>query len=157
MLGVRNMYKVYQVQGNDTLMSIASKLGLSVQELANLNGLMVGAVLMPGEYIIIPNSNNNAYFENYTIKKGDTIYNIARERNLVPSQLLRLNGLNDTDVLYVGDVILLPRKGVSFYVTEQDDTLDKVSKKLNASANELARQNDTIYLTNDQLIVYKTV
>ena len=50
---------------------------------------------------------------------------------------------------------MLPRNGVSFYITEADDTLNDVTKGLNVSANELARQNGTIYLMNDQLLVYK--
>ena len=50
---------------------------------------------------------------------------------------------------------MIPRRGVSFYITEMDDTLGKVMRELNVSADELARQNGTIYLTNDQLIVYK--
>ena len=46
------MYKVYQVQSGDTLASVASKLNVSAAELASLNGLMVSAVLVPGQYII---------------------------------------------------------------------------------------------------------
>ena len=97
----------------------------------------------------------NPYFVEYTVKKGDSIYELARRENVDPSQLLRLNGLNETDIIYAGQKIMLPRKGVSFYVTEMDDTLNMILKRLNVSANDLARQNRTIYLTNDQLLVYK--
>lgn len=147
------MYKVYQVQNEDTLASVASKLGISVTNLASLNGLMVSAVLVPGQYIIIPNNSGNEYFDMYLIQKGDTIYELARKYNTDPSSLLRLNGLSNTDIIYPGDEILVPKSGVSFYVTGNDDTLDMVTNKLGVTASDLARQNRIIYLTNDQLIV----
>ena len=150
------MYTIYQVQNGDTLASVASNFGISVNNLSSLNGIMVGSLLNPGDYIVVPKvQNENPYFREYVVKKGDSIYGIARANNISPSQLLRLNGLNDTDIIYPGQKIMLPRNGVSFYITESDDTLNDVTKGLNVSANELARQNGTIYLTNDQLIVYK--
>lgn len=150
------MYTIYQVQNGDTLASVASKFGISAENLSSLNGIMVGSILNPGDYIVVPKVQmENPYFVEYTVKKGDSIYELARRENVDPSQLLKLNGLNETDIIYVGQKIMLPRKGVSFYVTEMDDTLNKVLKRLNISANDLARQNGTIYLTNDQLLVYK--
>ena len=150
------MYTIYQVQNGDTLASVASNFGISVNNLSSLNGIMVGSLLNPGDYIVVPKAQNeNPYFREYVVKKGDSIYGIARANNISPSQLLRLNGLNDTDIIYPDQKIMLPRNGVSFYITESDDTLNDVTKGLNVSANELARQNGTIYLTNDQLIVYK--
>ena len=150
------MYTIYQVQNGDTLASVASKFGISVNNLSSLNGIMVGSLLNPGDYIVVPKvQNENPYFREYTVKKGDNIYEIARANNISPSQLLRLNGLNDTDIIYPDQKIMLPRNGVSFYITEADDTLNDVTKGLNVSANELVRQNGTIYLMNDQLLVYK--
>lgn len=150
------MYTIYQVQNGDTLASVASKFGISVNNLSSLNGIMVGSLLNPGDYIVVPKvQNENPYFREYIVKKGDNIYEIARANNISPSQLLRLNGLNDTDIIYPDQKIMLPRNGVSFYITEADDTLNDVTKGLNVSANELARQNGTIYLMNDQLLVYK--
>ena len=149
------MYTIYQVQNGDTLASVANKLGISVEVLSNLNGIMIGSVLNPGDFIVVPRKDENPYFRGYVVKKGDSIYGIAREHNISPSQLLRLNGLNETDTIYPDQKIMLPRRDVLFYITENDDTLNEVTKKLKVSANDLARQNETIYLTNDQLIVYK--
>lgn len=150
------MYTIYQVQNGDTLASVASKFGISLDTLSSLNGIMVGSILNPGDYIVVPRMQmDNPYFMEYTVKKGDNIYEIARKYNINPSQLLRLNGLNDTDIIYPNQIIMIPRSGVKFYITKMDDTLNDVTKGLNVSANELAKQNGTIYLVNDQLIVYK--
>ena len=87
---------------------------MSAAELASLNGLMVSAVLVPGQYIIVPNNSGNEYFDMYVIQKGDTIYELARKFNTDPTSLLRLNGLNNTDVIYPGDEILVPKMEFHF-------------------------------------------
>ena len=99
--------------------------------------------------------SDNLYFRKYTIQNGDTIYDIARQYDVRPSYLLRLNGLNESDIIYPGETIFVPREDVSFYITGNDDTLNDVIRNLKASASEIANQNSTIYLTNDQLIIYK--
>ena len=149
------MYTIYQVQNGDTLASVANKLGISVEVLSNLNGIMIGSVLNPGDFIVVPRKDENPYFREYVVKKGDNIYEIARTYNVSPSQLLRLNGLNDTDLIYPNQKIMIPKKDVMFYITEADDTLDDVMKFFNVDANKIVSQNKTIYLINDQLIVYK--
>lgn len=150
------MYAIYEVKEGDTLASIASKIGVPIDELSNINGIMVSKILSPGEYIVVPNkTNENLYFKRYNIQKGDTIYDIARRYGINPNDLLRLNGLNNADTIYPDDIIFVPRENVSFYITGMDDTLNGVLKKMNISADELASQNSTIYLTNDQLIIYR--
>ena len=150
------MYTIYQVKNGDTLASVASNFGISAEDLSNLNGIMVGSILTPGDFIVVPQVKvENPYFREYVVKKGDNIYEIARSNNVNPSQLLRLNGLNDTDIIYPGQKILLPRNEVMFYITSDDDTFSDLTKFFKTSANDIVRQNGTIYLTNDQLIVYK--
>lgn len=149
------MYSIYQVMEGETLEDVANKVGISMDELISINGISNGMV-KPLDYVVIPNRNNeNMYFKRYTISKGDTIYSIARRYGVNHSDLLRLNGLNNEDTIYPGDVIFVPKDGVSFYVTGMDDTLLDVSQKMGATPNELSNMNSTIYLTNDQLLVYK--
>ena len=62
------MYSIYEVETNDTLSSVANKVGISIDELASINGIMAGTILTPGQLIIVPNkTNENEYF-----KKKDT-------------------------------------------------------------------------------------
>ena len=150
------MYSVYKVQEGDTLTSIAQKYGILVNDLSQLNGIMVGAILNPGDYIIVPKmENDNMYFSKYTIKDGDTMYSIARRYGIEPKFLLRLNGLNESDIIYTGDNIFVPKEGVQIYITGNDNTLNDVLSSLRISPNDLVNQNSTIYLTNDQLILYR--
>ena len=148
------MYSVYQVMAGEDLEDVALQVGVSAEELMMINGLTSGVI--PGEYVVIPNKmGENMYFRKYTIQKGDTIYSIAREYGISSKNLLRLNGLNENDTIYPGDMILVPKDGTIFYITGMDDTLNDVSSKMGITPNDMGRSNPTIYLTNDQLIVYK--
>ena len=150
------MYTIYQVKSGDTLASIANKYGIPINDLSSINGIMMGTNLNPGDYIVVPKmDNDNLYFTRYTIKDGDTIYSIARRYNVDPKYLLRLNGLNENDTIYSGDYLFVPREGVKFYITGMDNTLNDVTRSLGATPDEVASQNNTIYLTNDQLFVYR--
>lgn len=147
------MYKIYQVAQGDTLLSIAKTLNITPDILATLNGLNINENLIPGTYIVIPKDENN--FVTYTIKKGDTIYEIAKTLNLKEDQLLKLNGLKKDDYIYPGDTINIPKEGIEFYITEENDTLNGLTQKFKTSADTIATQNDTIILVKDQLIIYK--
>lgn len=150
------MYTIYQVKNGDTLASVASDFGISVDNLSNLNGIMVGSVLNPGDFIVVPKKQeDNPYFMEYVVKKGDNVYAIAKAINVNPSFLLRLNGLNDSDIIYPGQKIMIPRSGVKFYITAFDDTFNDLVRFFGVDANEIVSQNRIIYLTSDQLIVYK--
>lgn len=146
------MYTIYQVQSGDTLENIAKKLGVGMDIIMQLNGLNSQTV-MPGMYLVVPQTNT--VFFKYVVKKGDNIYEIARRYNIDPNQLLKLNGLNASDIIYPNQEILIPNSNVKVYVTGEGDTLNKVVKELETTADNIQRQNETIYLLPDQLISVK--
>ena len=146
------MYTIYQVQGGDTLDGIANKLSISKEEIMKLNGL-TNQNVMPGMYLVVP--QKETVLAKYIVKKGDNIYEIARKYNIEPNQLLKLNGLNATDIIYPNQEILIPNSNVKIYITSEGDTLNKVIKELETTAGNIQRQNETIYLLPDQLISIK--
>ena len=96
------------------------------------------------------------YFEYYTIKKGDTIYDIARRYNINPELLAALNGLNNNDYIYPDQIILIPKSGYSYYITKAGDTLDSVANIFNMNRDKMLEENDTIYLLEGQMLVKRT-
>ena len=42
-----------------------------------------------------------------------------------------------------------------FYITENGDTITSVAEKLNVNVLDLLNQNETLYLEDDQMIIYK--
>ena len=95
------------------------------------------------------------YFDYYTIKQGDTLYEIARKYNINPELLATLNGLNMKDYIYPKQVILIPKANYSYYITKSGDTLDSVSSTFGISVDKLLDGNDTIYLLEGQMLVNK--
>ncbi len=53
----------------------------------------------------------------YTVKNGDTLYNIAREFGVTVAELERFNGLPDENLLTVGQDVLIPVSGSIHRVT----------------------------------------
>ena len=70
------MYKVYQVLEGDTLNSISRKLNVSIEDLKGINGIEENTNITPGSFLVVP--AQKSIFMNYTIQKGDTLYNISQ-------------------------------------------------------------------------------
>ena len=146
------MYEIYDIKDGDTLESIAYMYDITVQDIKDINGDVSN--FRAGGNIIVP-KKRNAYFDTYSIKKGDSLYAISKEDGLSPSLLAGLNGLNLNDYIYPGDSIMVPKSGVSVYITAQGDTVDSVIRGMNANRDVFLKENDRIYLYPGQLIVYK--
>ena len=146
------MYEIYDIKDGDTLESIAYMYDITVQDIKDINGDVSN--FRAGGNIIVP-KKRNAYIDTYSIKKGDSLYAISKEYGLSPSLLAGLNGLNLNDYIYPGDSIMVPKSGVSVYITAQGDTVDSVIRGMNANRDVFLKENDRIYLYPGQLIVYK--
>lgn len=97
----------------------------------------------------------NEYYEYYTIKTGDNLYQIAKKYNINPDLLAALNGLNMNDYIYPGQVIMIPKSGYSYYLTKEGDTIDTVANTFGVSVNSLLNDNKILYLLDGQLLVKK--
>ena len=148
------MYKIYQVEYGDTLDIIASKTGSTRETIKNINGFNSDSDLVVGSLIIVP-KNENQVFQNYKVKRGDSIYSIARAYNVDPSTLLLLNGLNKDDMIYPDQELTIPKSGVVVYVTRQGDTIGGIINNLGIDANTLNKENQRMFVVEDQLVVHK--
>lgn len=146
------MYRVYQVMAGDTIESVADKFNITALELTNLNGLM--DQIRPGELLVVP-QERDTIFDMYIVQSGDNVYEIAKKYNVDFGDLLRLNGLDEDDYIYPNQELLVPKQGVSFYITKGEETMTGVADKLGITPYQIVDQNETIYLVPDQLIIYK--
>ena len=145
------MYEIYTVANADTVESIADAFNISPANLYKLNGFNPDFILQPQMNIIVPKVSN-AYFEYYTVKKGDNLYRIAKEYGVDENLLAILNGLNKTDYIYPNQTIVIPQKGVGVYITQQGDTINGIAQGINANLLSLLSQNPQIYLMSEQII-----
>ena len=95
------------------------------------------------------------YYSLYEIKKGDSLYKISKEFNVNTKLLAELNGLNIDDYIYPDQVLLIPKKDVSYYITKDGDTLYTVSNIFDTKESNIVSQNKTIYLLPGQIIFFK--
>lgn len=147
------MYNTYVIKENDTLEDIANKTGSSVSEILRLNGINQFSQLQPGMSLVVPRANT--MFETYTVKKGDTIFSISKQYNVDSGLLHQINGLDEDEFIYPDQQLLIPQKGVNAYITENGDTLAGVALKMGVTPDDLLKQNQTIYLLPQQLILSK--
>ena len=139
------MYKVYQVQGGDTIEKIADLFHTNTDTIRRLNGITGSVMLRPGSFLIVPVEEDNL-FDTYIVQKGDNMYALARTYNVDYDMLLELNGLDADDYIYPGQEILIPKNGVKMYRVKDGDTVESVSNNLNTDYAELAKQNKNIFL-----------
>ncbi len=145
------MYKIYQVSSNDTVSSIANNFNISSEELLKINGI---SSITPGQLIVVPSSESN--FSIYVVKSGDNLYEIADKYNIDFNSLLAINGLNKDDYIYPNQKILIPKEDTLVYVTKEDDTINSVIKFLDISYENFFKNNQSVFLKENQLIIYKT-
>jgi len=146
----------YKVEKGDTLWNISKKLNTTVEELKKLNNLSnnllyIGQVLKVPSYETITDTNIS-----YIVKKGDTLYNIAKVNNISVSDLKEYNNLSKDD-LFIGQVlkipestsIITPNEDViinedNMYVVDKGDTLYSISKKFNTTVNDIKTANNLV-------------
>lgn len=148
------MYEIYTVSNNDTLSTIAEKYGTTVDTLIQINGLSKDYIPIAQSEIIVPVETNQPY-KYYTVKKGDNIYQIAKKHSIDYELLLKLNGLDKDDYIYPNQTLLLPKTGLTVYLTKEGDTISEVVENLNTNIDDLLKENKNIYLAPEQIIIFK--
>ena len=143
--------QTYIVKKGDTLYGISNQYGVSVIELASINGVNATS-LQIGQELVIPDKSgvnpNNMFL--YTVKKGDTLYSIAKKYNTSVSAILDLNYLTSSN-LSIGQVIRIPENYTpegeitlpqyTNYIVQKGDTLYSISKKFQISVDVLVKDN----------------
>lgn len=145
----RQVGSTYTVQRGDTLYSIARKLNTTVDAIKKANNL-TSDILSIGQVLTIPTTNED--YLTYTVKKGDTLYSIARNYNISVNDLMNINNLS-TSLLTPGQTLLIPTKKEEIeqtYTVQRGDTLYSIARKFNTTVNHLKQKNN---LTNDVLSI----
>ena len=145
------MYEVYTVKSGDTLSSISNAYGMNEDELRRINGFSPTYEVTTGYLLVVPVRSGRNY-QYYTVKKGDSIYEIAKAKGIDYNLLLQLNGLEKNDYIYPNQSLMLPADNVSLYLVKENETLNDILKKFNLSIEELMNWNEKIYLREGQII-----
>jgi len=143
----------YTVKSGDSLWSIARRYNITVDKLKELNDLnsnllKIGQILIISEDIKEPNNIEDYII--YTVKRGDTLYSIARSYNIDINELKNYNNLTD-NILSINQELKIPIKNIeeeqvsteyTDYIVKRGDSLYNISKTYGIPIQDLMKYNN---------------
>ena len=145
---------IYIVEQGDTIENIGRKYNIPVIEIIKANNLQPPYLLTVGQSLTIPTNLYNI-FNYYTVKQGDTLYNVAQQEGTTVDLIAGINGINPNEYIYEGQTLLVPKQDVELYITKTGDTIDTLSENFSAPSLDVIYSNNDIYLLPGQLIIYR--
>ena len=150
----------YIVKRGDTLYSIATQYGVSVNDLRNYNNLTsdllsIGQqIKIPSSQTVITPSEDDIINEpnTYIVQLGDTLYSISRKFNVPINDIKIANNLTN-DILRVGQMLQIPTSNIStnniiVYTVKKGDSLYAIAREYNTTVDDIKQLNN---LTSDVL------
>lgn len=146
----------YVVQKGDSLWSISSKLGVSVSDIKKSNNLSSNNLSI-GQVLIIPSKKSDdekskADENVYVVKKGDSLWLIAKNYNTSVDEIKRLNNLS-SNTLSIGQRLKIPNAITSneiTYTVKKGDSLWLIANRYDTTVNAIKDKNG---LTSNNLSI----
>ena len=89
---------VYVVQSGDNLSVIARKYGTTVSKIQELNDMGKSTNISVGQKLIVDGTATEDGFKIHTVKKGEGLWDIARQYKVTIEEIVKWNNLNDTKI-----------------------------------------------------------
>ena len=145
-------YDTYIIARGETLRSLATRFGSSVDGLMGLNPDIKDAnKIYEGQRLVVPGSGGSTPPANpiptgksYTVQRGDTLKKIAARLGTTLDAILAVNPqISNANLIYVGQVISLP-DAVTTYTVQRGDTLKKIATHFGTTIESLLALNPGI-------------
>ncbi len=109
----------YRVLEGDTLSEIAERYGMTVEELAETNGIVDPDLILSGEVLLVPGGaggqaaiarqgGQTSGGATYIIQFGDTLSEIAERFGVPAVAIVKANGLADPHFIVEGETLTIP-------------------------------------------------
>ncbi len=148
----------YTVKSGDTLWQIANRYGTTINEITSLNNIKNPNLIYPGQILqVLTNSTNEGEETratgsiNYTVKRGDTLSQIALEYGVSINHIVELNNIENPNLIYPGEklritqsnsTVLNPLKNNNIYTVKRGDTLWQIAKTYGVTVSYIVSIND---------------
>ncbi|HEY8391984.1 MAG TPA: LysM peptidoglycan-binding domain-containing protein [Capillibacterium sp.] len=154
---------LYTVRAGDTMFNIANRFGISLECLRRFNPQVVGDQIFPGQILCIPPASACATTPTcppggilYTVRAGDTMFNIANRFGIPLDCLIRFNPqITNPNLIFPGQVLCVPPAsacvgqtqcppGGILYTVRAGDTMFNIANRFGIPLNCLIRFNPQI-------------
>ena len=148
----------HKVKQNETVWALSKKYGVSIQSIEKLNRINSNHLIITGQTLQIPSKdgsqtvNKNDNKSTYTIKSGDTLWRIAQNNHISLDELLSLNNLNASDIIYPGQVIKLTSAAATSTSNTQQQVQDKAATATPATDNQSSQAQATSASSSSQAV-----
>lgn len=88
-------------------------------------------------------------FTEYTVKNGDTLFNISQKYNVRWDSIAQINNLSEPYVLHAGQIVRIPQATTSkisgkIYTIKPGDTLASIAKQFNITVDDIIAVNPNL-------------
>lgn len=126
---------VYIVEAGDTLWAIAQRFGVSMDDLANENGLTDPSQLSIGARLVIPGLEGlSGVLVTEDVLLGETLDSLSRQHQIPKAALVRLNHFTSPMEVYAGSTLIIPQSESD----EQITSGGRATLKIGQSPMEMA-------------------
>jgi len=146
--------QVHVIQQGETLFSIATLYGTTVEALQLVNNITDAGLIFAGQELIIPGAVGESVYTTHAVQFGDTLADLALAFATTPEEIANANRLVRADSLYAGQALAVisysgspvpvPLTG-SPHIVQPGDTLLGIAAEYGTSAVELAQENGLVY------------
>lgn len=151
---VETKYMTIRIKRGDTLSEIAKEYGTSVEYLVKINNIKNPNLIYAGNKLKVPyntsgGSGGDDPIESfiYIVKRGDTLYKIARAYETTVANIVRENGIRNPNLIYPGQQLVIRAKGCGvemghiYYRVVEGDTLYSIARRYNTTIANIVMKN----------------
>lgn len=141
--------KTYRVKAGDTVAQIAKRFGVSVSKIARLNNLGPKSLIRVGQVLVISGTApKSEKVESYKVRSGDNLTKIADRFGLSVDELVALNRISPSTIIYPGQILRVAKvikapqvSSSESYRVQPGDTLGSIAKKFQLTVSNLRAFN----------------